>query len=83
MTEIKQLIRQRGAGSTYIIQKYIDYPLLVNKRKFDFRVFALLTSVNGTLKGYFYEDGYLRTSCKQFDIDALDDKFIHLTNDAI
>lgn len=35
------------------------------------------------MKGYFYEDGYLRTSCRQFDLDQLDDKFIHLTNDAI
>ena len=56
---------------------------MINKRKFDFRVYALLTSVNGSLKGYFYEDGYLRTSSSPFSLDYLDDKFVHLTNDAV
>lgn len=72
-----------GGDATYIIQKYIDYPLLIHKRKFDFRVFALVTSINKKLKGYFYEDGYIRTSSREYDLNALDDKFIHLTNDAI
>ena len=43
----------------------------------------MLTSVNKKLKGYFYEDGYIRTSSREFDLDNLNDKFIHLTNDAI
>lgn len=42
-----------------------------------------MTSINGRLKGYFYEDAYIRTSCKEFDINSLDNKFIHLTNDAV
>jgi len=33
--------------------------------------------------GYFYQDGYLRTSCKEFNVNNLNNKFIHLTNDAI
>lgn len=57
--------------------------MLINSRKFDFRCFGMLTSINGTLKGYFYEDAYIRTSCKEFDIDNLGNKFIHLTNDAV
>lgn len=43
----------------------------------------MLTSVYGKLKGYFYEDGYLRTSSKEFSMINLKNKFIHLTNDAI
>ena len=35
------------------------------------------------MKGYFYEDGYIRTSCVEFDLDNLDNRFIHLTNDAV
>jgi len=42
-----------------------------------------MTSINGNLKGYFYEDAYIRTSCKEFDIDNLANKYIHLTNDAV
>lgn len=67
---------------TYIIQKYIDHPLLIHKRKFDFRCYAVITSINGHLKGYFYEDAYIRTSCKEFDLDNFS-KYIHLTNDAV
>lgn len=43
----------------------------------------MMTSVNGTMKGYFYNDCYFRTSCKEFSIQNLQNKFIHLTNDAI
>ena len=52
-------------------------------RKFDFRCYGLLTSINGRLKGYFYEDAYVRTSCKEYDTDDLQNKFVHLTNDAV
>ena len=43
----------------------------------------MLTSFGGSLKGYFYEDGYVRTSCREFTLDDVCDKFVHLTNDAI
>ena len=84
MQEVKSVVGRATKGDrTYIIQKYIDYPLLVHKRKFDLRCYGMLTSVNGSLKGYFYEDGYVRTSCKEFNHDDVTDKFVHLTNDAI
>eukprot|EP00347_Sterkiella_histriomuscorum_P022313 403330922 len=85
-SEIKQLVRDkasRGVDKTAILQKYIENPLLINKRKFDIRCYGLLTSINGNLMGFFYQDGYLRTSCKEFSVQNLNNKFIHLTNDAI
>jgi len=30
-----------------------------------------MTSINGIMKGYWYEDGYLRTSSKEYDIENL------------
>jgi hypothetical protein len=68
---------------THIIQKYIENPLLVHNRKFDIRVYGMLTSVFGMHKGYFYEDGYIRTSSTEFDLQDLGNRFIHLTNDAV
>ncbi len=65
------------------MQRYIHNPLLINRRKFDIRTYALMTSINGNLKGYFYHEGYLRTSCREFTMNNLSNKFIHLTNDAI
>ena len=70
LSEIKAYVaRSRGDhDSTCIIQKYIDNPFLIHKRKFDFRVFALATSINRKLKAYFYEDGYIRTSSREFNL---------------
>jgi hypothetical protein len=57
--------------------------LLIKKRKFDIRCYGLFSTVNGIQKGYFYNDGYIRTSCKEYNTNNLNNKFIHLTNDAI
>lgn len=35
------------------------------------------------MKGYFYDEGYLRTSSREFSINNLSNKLVHLTNDAI
>ena len=49
-----------------IIQKYIPSPLLVKDRKFDVKVFALLTSVNGIHKGYVFNRGYCKLAQKAY-----------------
>lgn len=43
----------------------------------------MLTTVYGQMKGYFYEDGYIRTSSKEYSMNNFQNKFVHLTNDAI
>lgn len=40
----------------------LRYTIRINNRKFDIRCYILLTTVNGILKGYWYKDGYIRTS---------------------
>ena len=47
-------ICQSKIRHTYIIQKYIEHPLLINNRKFDIRCYGLFTSYNGTIKGKIY-----------------------------
>lgn len=42
-----------------------------------------MTSVNGNVKGYVYEEGYIRTSCKEYSINNLSNRLVHLTNDAV
>ena len=41
------------------------------------------TLVNNKLKAYVYDDGYLRTSSRTFSRGDLNNKYIHLTNDAV
>lgn len=82
LPEINAIIKP-AEGKTYILQKYIEKPLLIHKRKFDIRCYALVTSVNGVLQGYFYLDGYLRTTSSEFSIRDIKNPLIHLTNDAI
>ena len=43
----------------------------------------MITSINGNVRGYFYQDGYLRTACKEYSIKNITNRFIHLTNDAV
>lgn len=83
--EIKNIIAEstRSKKRTCIAQKYIHNPLLINRRKFDIRTYAMVTSINGNFKAYFYEEGYIRTSCREFNVLNLSNKLIHLTNDAI
>ncbi|EAS00525.2 tubulin-tyrosine ligase family protein (macronuclear) [Tetrahymena thermophila SB210] len=76
-------MHNNGKKKTFIIQKYLEKPLLYNKRKFDIRCYMLITTYNGIIKGYWYQEGYIRTSSKEFTLRNLDNKFIHLTNDAI
>lgn len=74
LSEIKSIINQFSKSNgdrTSIVQKYLEKPLLISGRKVDLRAFAMLTSVNGVLKGYMYRDCYFRTSSKPFDLSNL------------
>jgi Tubulin-tyrosine ligase family len=85
--DIKNEIKNKsvaGPGThTFILQKYIEKPFLINQRKFDIRCYALITSINGIIQCYYYEEGYIRTSSKKYCTSNINNMFIHLTNDAI
>lgn len=68
--------------NTFIIQKYLERPLLIFKRKFDIRVWVCLTQEHDL---YFFKEGYLRTTSSEFSIDVanVDNAFVHLTNNAV
>lgn len=66
--------------SSFVIQKYIENPLLIAGRKFDMRMWALMDSKG---RVYFFKEGYLRLSSYQFSLAELEDPYVHLTNNAI
>ncbi len=71
-----------GKKRSYIVQRYITNPFLYKGRKFDIRCFALVTSTNGNMRAYWYKEGYLRTSSREFSLKS-GSKMVHLTNDAV
>lgn len=75
---IGEMIKSR----VFVIQKYIERPLLIHNRKFDIRVWVLVAQ---DMKVYFFKEGYLRTSSEAFTMDssAIDKKNVHLTNNAV
>lgn len=38
---------------------------------------------NRHFRGYFYKEGYIRTSSYEFNLSDLEDRDVHLTNDAV
>lgn len=68
----------------WIVQRYLERPLLVAGRKFDIRCFVLVTlNKKAGFQGFFFDDVYIRTSSKKFTMDKLADRETHLTNDAV
>lgn len=56
---------------------------MYNRRKFDIRTYALMTSIGGNMKAYVFGEGYIRTSSYEFEVNNFDNRLIHLTNDAV
>ena len=63
-------------GENFIIQKYIERPLLYYGRKFDIRVLGL---IDDDKNFFLYKPCYLRTSSNNYTLSD-QSKFIHLTN---
>lgn len=92
LAEIENIVREEARQDArcggWIIQKYIERPLLVQGRKFDIRIFVLLVTdrANGSLHGYIHtKANYIRTSSERYSLSPakLGDRFLHLTNDGV
>ena len=66
--------------SNNIMQTYVHNPLLINGKKFDFRMYLLVASTNPLMA--YYHDGFLRVSLIDYDANSSDKKVL-LTNLAL
>ena len=76
--------QQITVNDTYVICKYIDNPLLIGGKKFDMRIYVLVTSYH-PLKVWLFKYGFCRFCNEKFsvDINDIENIYVHLTNVAI
>ncbi len=68
----------------FVVQRYLERPLLVGGRKFDLRLYCAVTSF-APLRAWLYREGFARFTARRYASDAasLSNPFVHLTNHAI
>ena len=68
----------------YIVQRYIMDPLLIGGKKFDLRIYVLVTSYQ-PLTVYLYRTGFARFTHHRYTTNTEDitNNYIHLTNVAV
>lgn len=72
---------QLSNKESYVISRYIDNPLLIGGKKFDLRLYILVTSYR-PLKAYLFQHGFCRFCTVKYDtsVAELDNMYVHLTN---
>ncbi|KXZ54003.1 hypothetical protein GPECTOR_5g114 [Gonium pectorale] len=74
----------RSGTDSYVVSRYIDNPLLIGGKKFDMRIYVVVTSFK-PLKVYMSRLGFCRFCAVKYsaEVGELRNDFMHLTNVAI
>ena len=80
LTDIESLPKK----NKYIATHYVYNPHLINGKKYDLRLYLLVTGYT-PLKIYLFDNGLARFCSEKYDLnpDKMQDKYIHLTNYSI
>ncbi|KAI8614648.1 tubulin-tyrosine ligase family-domain-containing protein [Chytriomyces sp. MP71] len=67
----------------FIVSKYIQNPYLIDKKKFDIRLYVVVTSFD-PLRVYLFKEGIVRFAGEKYSTssskNSIKNRFIHLTN---
>mmetsp|Transcript_97887 Transcript_97887/g.218436 ORF Transcript_97887/g.218436 Transcript_97887/m.218436 type:complete len:523 (-) Transcript_97887:110-1678(-) len=74
----------REGPELYVVQRYVDSPLLIGGKKFDIRLYVIVTSFQ-PLTIYMHRGGFCRFSMSRYSMDksAMTNLGQHLTNVAV
>ena len=76
-------LEQAPKGSTQaLVQKYIGEPYLIDKKKFDLRIYVLVSSFD-PLRAYVFEEGLVRFATSDYvgaKSSNIKNRYMHLTN---
>eukprot|EP00048_Salpingoeca_helianthica_P017780 m.238968 g.238968 ORF g.238968 m.238968 type:complete len:400 (-) comp22180_c0_seq1:72-1271(-) len=81
MAQMLKWAKTPAAQRSYVVSRYVDNPLLIGGKKFDLRIYVLVTSYK-PLKAYVHRLGFCRFCTAEYApvSDNPDDLFVHLTN---
>ena len=82
--ELKELIKKSYDENNIpdLISKYLDKPHLINNKKYDLRIYVLVSSFT-PLKFYIYYNGLVRFATEDYNKGNYDNIYIHITNYSI
>lgn len=78
-------LSQISRSDVLVAQQYIARPLLIAGKKFDLRIYVLVTSCS-PLRVYLFKDGLVRMCTADYvtpNADNMEQRFMHLTNYAV
>ena len=84
MNELKELIKKSRDENAIpdLISRYLDKPHLINKKKYDLRIYVLVASFS-PLRIYLYYNGLVRFATEDYQKGNYDNIYIHITNYSI
>lgn len=62
----------------WVVQRYIENPLLLSGRKFDIRAYCIVARTTPHL--WFFRPGYCKVALEPYNAEDLDNRLAHLTN---
>ncbi|KAF4127470.1 Tubulin-tyrosine ligase family [Phytophthora infestans] len=82
---LTRTLAQIPRGDVLVAQQYVARPLLIDDKKFDLRIYVLVTSCS-PLRVYIFKDGLVRICTADYVVpnaENLEHRFMHLTNYAV
>lgn len=78
--EMDNALNKHQKYKEWVIQKYIDKPLLYHNKKFHFRVYVLIVKTNTKFKIYLFPKGYMYVADNDYDPNDVTNEEKHITS---